>query len=77
MGNVLQPTRNGENNRDLASMLKSLAAECRNCAPITPLQCITRCQVYKLKNELRRLRETMDNPNYIKELFRMKPAFTF
>ncbi len=69
MGNVLQPTRNGENNRDLASLLKSLDAECRNCAPITPLQCITRCQVYKLKNELRRLRETMDNPNYIKELF--------
>jgi DNA-binding HxlR family transcriptional regulator len=69
MGNVLQPTRNGENNRDLVSMLKSLDAECRNCAPITPLQCIARCQVYKLKNELRKLRETMDNPNYIKELF--------
>jgi DNA-binding HxlR family transcriptional regulator len=50
-------------------MLKSLDAECRNCAPISPLQCINRCQAYKLKNELRRLRETMDNPNYIKELF--------
>lgn len=68
MGNVLQPIQNGEN-RDLASMLKSLDAECRNCAPITPLQCITRCQVYKLKNELRKLSETMDTPNYIKELF--------
>ena len=50
-------------------MLKSLDAECRNCAPITPLECINRCHVYKLKNELRKLRETMDNPNYIKELF--------
>jgi len=50
-------------------MLNSLEAECRNCAPITPLECINRCQVYKLKNELRKLRETMDNPNYIKELF--------
>jgi DNA-binding HxlR family transcriptional regulator/predicted transcriptional regulator len=50
-------------------MLKTLDAECRNCAPITPLECINRCQVYKLKNELRKLRETMDNPNYIKELF--------
>ena len=68
MGNVLQPNRNGEN-RDLASMLKTLDAECRNCAPSSPLECITRCQVYKLKNELRKLRETMDNPNYIKELF--------
>jgi predicted transcriptional regulator/DNA-binding HxlR family transcriptional regulator len=68
MGDVLQTTRIGEN-RDLSSMLKTLDAECRNCAPTSPLECITRCQVYKLKNELRKLRETMDNPNYIKELF--------
>src|SRR5271157_2589751 len=69
MGNVLIPTRKTENNRDLVVMLKTLGAECRNCAPISPLECINRCQVYKLKNELRKLRETMDNPNYIKELF--------
>ena len=69
MGNVLSSGRKIENNRDLSGMLKSLDAECRNCAPITPLECINRCQVYKLKNELRKLRETMDNPNYIKELF--------
>ena len=48
--------------------MKSLDAECRNCAPTSPLECITRCQVYKLKNELRKLRETMDNPDYRKEL---------
>ena len=69
MGNVLTSTRKTENNQDLAAMLKTLDAECRNCAPITPLECINRCQAYKLKNELRKLRETMDNPNYIKELF--------
>ena len=69
MGNVLSSTRNSENNQDVSEMLKSLDAECRNCAPTSPLECITRCQVYKLKNELRKLRETMDNPNYIKELF--------
>jgi len=69
MGNVLTSTRKVENNQDLASMLKTLDAECRNCAPITPLECINRCQAYKLKNELRKLREAMDNPNYIKELF--------
>lgn len=69
MGNVLSPMRSGKTNRDLAGMLRTLDAECRNCAPITPLECITRCQVWKLKNELRKLRETMDNPNYIKDLF--------
>jgi DNA-binding HxlR family transcriptional regulator/predicted transcriptional regulator len=69
MGNALQTIKNNENKRDLASKLQSLNAECRNCAPISPLECISRCQVYKLKNELRKLCETMDNPNYIKELF--------
>ncbi len=68
MGNVLITIRNSEH-KDLAGMLSQLDAECRNCAPTSPLECITRCQVYKLKNELRTLRETMDNPNYIKELF--------
>ncbi len=70
MGNVLSPIRKNQNNtKDLAAMLNKLDAECRNCAPISPLQCINRCQTYKLKNELRKLCETMDNPNYIKELF--------
>jgi DNA-binding HxlR family transcriptional regulator len=69
MGNVLASTKRNENHHDLVKMLNSLDLECRNCAPITPLECINRCQVYRLKNELRKLRETMDNPNYIKELF--------
>jgi DNA-binding HxlR family transcriptional regulator len=68
MGNVLRPTHNGEE-KDLTTMLSSLNAECRNCAPTSPLECINRCQVYKLKNELRKLNQTMDNPNYLKELF--------
>jgi predicted transcriptional regulator len=50
-------------------MLRTLDAECRKCAPLNPLECVTRCNVWKLKNELRRLRETMDNPNFIKDLF--------
>jgi predicted transcriptional regulator len=70
LGNVLSPIKNSDNNKkDLSQMLKTLDAECRNCAPTSPLECITRCQVYKLKNELRKLRGTMDNPNYLKELF--------
>jgi predicted transcriptional regulator len=55
-------------NNELAEMLRRLDAECRNCAPLTPLKCITRCNVWKLKNELRRLREIMGNPNFIKDL---------
>jgi len=68
MGNVLSIIRKNENNHDTFGKLKSLYAECRNCAPITPLECITRCQVYKLKNELRKLQGTMHNPKYVAEL---------
>jgi predicted transcriptional regulator len=69
MGDVVFTSRSAERNRDLAGLLRTLDAECRNCAPLTPLKCITRCNVWKLKNELRQLRETMDNPNFIKDLF--------
>ncbi len=68
MGNVLQPNKNTEN-RNVNSMLKSLDFECRNCAPTSPMQCISRCQVYTLKNQLRKLQEAMSNPDYIKELY--------
>ncbi|XHH08524.1 MAG: hypothetical protein ACFCUE_13280 [Candidatus Bathyarchaeia archaeon] len=69
MGNVVTPIKNGQKKKDLADLLSTLDAECRNCAPTSPLECIGRCQVYKLKNELRQLRNTMDNPNFMKELF--------
>ncbi len=69
MGTVQISSAKGENTQTLAGMMKSLEDECRNCAPTTPLECISRCQVYKLKNELRNLRETMNNPYYMKELF--------
>ena len=61
--------QNDEKKQDLSEMLRTLDAECRNCAPLNPLECVTRCKVWKLKNELRKLRETMDNPNFMKDLF--------
>jgi predicted transcriptional regulator len=69
MGDAVFTSRSTKRNRDLAEILRTLDAECRNCAPLTPLKCITRCNVWKLKNEFRQLRETMDNPNFIKDLF--------
>jgi DNA-binding HxlR family transcriptional regulator len=61
--------QNMEKKQDLSEMLRTLDAECRNCAPLNPLECVTRCNIWKLKNELRTLRETMDNPNFMKDLF--------
>jgi predicted transcriptional regulator len=69
LGDTLLTFKIVEKNRDFAEMLRNLDAECGNCAPITPLKCISRCNVWKLKNELRRLRETMNKPNFTKNLF--------
>jgi predicted transcriptional regulator len=66
---VALPGQNIEKKQDLSEMLNALNMECRNCAPLNPLECVTRCNVWKLKNELRRLRETMGNPNFVKDLF--------
>lgn len=52
----------------LAEVLKTLEQKCNNCNPLTPLECVTRCNVWKLKNELRKLHDTMENPDFMKDL---------
>jgi DNA-binding HxlR family transcriptional regulator len=69
MSIVLSGIQKIENDSYFFKTLKSLDSQCRSCAPITPLECLTRCRVYRLKNELRLLRKDFDNPDYIKELF--------
>lgn len=64
----LTKNMNGQNSPDLVEMLKDLGARCRVCAPLNPLECVTRCNLWKLKNELRQLRDRMDDPNFMKEL---------
>ena len=36
--------------------------------PLTPLECISRCKTWKLKNELRILYKNSKNPNFMKDL---------
>jgi len=57
-----------ENGGSMIEVLRSLDQECKNCAPVSPLECITNCSVWKLRNELRMLCETMDTPNFMKDL---------
>ena len=66
--NVLATTRSVEKNRDFAAMLRILDEKCRKCTPLTPLECISRCKTWKLKNELRRLHKTIENPDFMKDL---------
>ncbi|MGD0645580.1 MAG: hypothetical protein ABSA75_11810 [Candidatus Bathyarchaeia archaeon] len=66
--NARASDRNVENNRGLVARLKLLDEECRKCTPPTPLECISRCKTWKLKNELRGLHKTMENPDFMKDL---------
>jgi predicted transcriptional regulator len=66
--NVLATARSVEKNRDFAVKLRILDEECRKCTPITPLECISRCKIWKMKNELRRLHKAMENPDFMKDL---------
>ncbi len=69
MSMILAGIQKTENDSYFFETLKSLDSQCRRCSPITPLECLTRCRVYRLKNELRVVRKNFDNPDYIKELF--------
>ena len=57
-----------ENGGSMIEVLRSLDRECKTCAPVSPLECLTNCKVWKLRNELRLLCETMDNPSFTKDL---------
>ncbi len=65
---VLLPPKT-QSNQGSFENLKSLEDMCKHCTPITPIQCISLCRFYKLKNELRNLRNTMSNPNYTTDFF--------
>lgn len=53
---------------DLIETLKTMGAKCKTCAPFSPLECVTSCHLWKLKNELRQLRQTIEDPDFLREL---------
>jgi len=60
--------KKADRSQGIVSILRTLDQQCNTCKPVTPLECITSCNVYKLRNEFRRLCETMENPNFMKDL---------
>jgi len=66
--NVLVTARGVQKNNDFAAMIKILDDKCRKCTPLTPLECISRCKTWKLKNELRILHKNSENPDFVKDV---------
>jgi predicted transcriptional regulator len=57
-----------EKHASLVNILNSLEEKCKNCNPLSPITCITDCKTWKLKNQLRKINEKMQRPNFVEQL---------
>jgi len=57
-----------EEKSNLAQTLKEWNETCKQCNPLTPIQCTTGCKIWKQKNEFRNLYEKMKNPGFMTNL---------
>jgi hypothetical protein len=64
----LNPIQGVDNHASLADLTKILKKNCENCRPLTPITCVTACKTWKLKNQLRKLHEKIENPNFLTKL---------
>jgi len=52
----------------IVEMLERAKETCEYCRPLTPITCVTTCNIWKLKNELRKLHEKTKNPNFMTKM---------
>jgi predicted transcriptional regulator len=57
-----------ESQTSLADLLVKLQNTCRDCNPLSPTTCVTRCSTWRLKNQLRRLHEKTKSPDFMTKL---------
>jgi predicted transcriptional regulator len=62
------PTFTPENRPNLDEVVNALEEKCSKCKPLTALTCITECQTWKLKNQLRNMYEITSKPNFTENL---------
>ncbi|MDR2719486.1 MAG: hypothetical protein LBC03_01605, partial [Nitrososphaerota archaeon] len=60
---------NPQGSPEVLGDFKSFEDMCKHCTPITPVQCISLCRLYRLKNELRSLQSILNNPDYLTDFF--------
>jgi predicted transcriptional regulator len=62
-------TKNGAvEQASLAETAKKLEQRCQNCKPLSMLECVADCKVWKLKNEFRQLHKIMQDPSFTNHL---------
>lgn len=57
-----------EEKTSLAKMVDRAKETCKYCRPLTPITCTTGCDVWNLRNELRKLYAKLGNPDFMKNL---------
>ena len=63
--NTLRLPKGAEKGSSLAEMLRRGEDVCNRCNPLTPITCMTRCDIWKLKNEYRKLYEKMKKQDFM------------
>lgn len=57
-----------EEKPSIEEALEKAKETCRDCRPLTPITCATRCDIWKQKNELAKLSRKMKDPNFMPDL---------
>ena len=52
----------------LAEAMVRMQETCKNCSPTSMLECVTNCNIWKTKNEMKDLRKTTQNPMFTMQL---------
>jgi predicted transcriptional regulator len=61
-------TQGADNHASLADLLRTLKRNCQSCNPLTPITCVTACKTWRLKNQLRKLHQKIENPNFMTKM---------
>ncbi len=64
----LSPLHETQEKTSIAEVLERAKETCECCRSLTPIKCVTICNIWKLKNELRKLYEKMKTPNFATNL---------
>jgi predicted transcriptional regulator len=64
----LRPLQKAQEKTSIAEVLERAKETCEYCRPLTPITCVATCNIWKLKNELRKLYEKTENPNFMTKM---------
>jgi len=64
----LRPLQKAQEKTSITEVLERAKETCEYCRPLTPITCVATCNIWKLKNELRKLYEKTENPNFMTKM---------